>query len=611
VEHLMPVIKNFRTIPELFKTMVLDYGRTADHCALKAKTGDKYQEISYDAVLQNTESLAMGLASLGVRRGDRIAIIAESRPEWLYSDMAILGIGAVDVPLYPISTSESISTIINNSESLGVIVSNRFHLNKVLKIWKECRSLRFIIVMNDSDVPEMKNVFSFSDIKILGQNYKRENPNFFLNSLSLSKEDDLCTIIYTSGTTGEPKGVMLTHKNIVSNVKSAHEVFDVNENDIFLSFLPLCHIFERTTGYYTAFSGGCIIAYAESIEKITQNMEEIKPTIMTVVPRLFERMYSKIMRNVENQPEAKQKIFNWAIEIGKEYASIMRNGDIPSITITLKHKLADRLALKKIRDITGGNIKYMVSGGAALPREHGLFFEALGLLVLEGYGLTESSPVIAVNRPNNYKFGTVGKPAPGVEVKIAKDGEILAYGPNIMLGYYKNKKETEDTIKDGWLHTGDIGVFDAEGFLIITDRKKHLFKTSGGKYVAPTPIENLFLGSKYIDQFILIGDRRMFLSALIVPDYEAVKEFADANRIQYKTVDDLVNMKQIYELLEKDLQQFQRKLAGHEKVRKFAILERPFTIEEGEMTPSLKLKRKVIEERYKELIEGMYKGMHD
>jgi len=607
----MAVVKNFRTIPEMFKVTAIEYGRTAEHCSLKYKTGEKFQEIPYDTVYRSAENFALGLASLGVKRGDKVAIIAESRPEWLYSDMAILGIGAVDVPLYPISTSETISIILSNSESLGVIVSNRLHLNKVLKIWKECKNLRFIIVMNETDVSGEKNVYTFNEVSGIGQNYKRENPNFFFESLGLSKEDDLCTIIYTSGTTGEPKGVMLTHKNIVSNVKSAHEVFDIDKNDVFLSFLPLCHIFERTTGYYTAFSSGAIIAYAESIEKITQNMTEIKPTVMTVVPRLFERMYSKIIRNIESQSEAKQKIFNWAIEVGKEYAAIKRNSDIPSITISLKHKLADKLVLKKIRDITGGHLRFMVSGGAALPREHGLFFEAIGLLVLEGYGLTESSPVIAVNRPHNYKFGTVGKPAPGVEVKIAKDGEILAYGPNIMQGYYKNRKETEETIKDGWLHTGDIGVFDAEGFLIITDRKKHLFKTSGGKYVAPTPIENMFLGSKYIDQFILIGDRRMFLSALIVPDYEAVKEYADANRIHYSNVDELINMKQIYELLEKDLQQFQRKLASHEKVRKFAILDKPFSIEGGEMTPSLKLKRKVIEERYKELIEGMYKGLND
>lgn len=259
----------------------------------------------------------------------------------------------------------------------------------------------------------------------------------------------------------------------------------------------------------------------------------------------------------------------------------------------------------------GGRLRFFISGGAALARELGIFFEAAGILIIEGYGLTESSPVISANRVNDYKFGTVGKPMPGVEIKIAKDGEILAHGPNIMQGYYKNKKETDETIKDGWLHTGDIGVFDAEGFLIITDRKKHLFKTSGGKYIAPTPIENMFLASKYIDQFILIGDRRMFLSALIVPDYEALKEYADANRIQYNSLEELVEMKQIYELLDKELDQFQKKLANFERVRKFAILDKPFTIEGGELTPSLKVKRKVIEERYKDLIEDMYKGMEN
>lgn len=607
----MAIYKNFKTVSELFKITTLDYGRVAEHPSLKYKSGEKYQDISYNELYSSTEHLALGLTSLGVRRGDKVAIIAENRPEWVYADMAILGLGAVDVPLYPISTSETIGFILNNSDAVGVIVSNKLHLNKVIKVWKECKNLRFIIVMNEGDKTEDRGVFTFNEAVRLGENYKRENPNYFLDSINLCKEDDLCTVIYTSGTTGVPKGVMLTHKNIVSNVKAAHEIFDIGKDDIFLSFLPLCHIFERMAGYYTAFASGGIIAYAESIEKIAQNMTEVKPTIITAVPRLFERVYTKIIRNIESQSETKQKIFNWAVEIGKEYATTKRNGDIPSITLTVKHKLADKLVHKKLRDKMGGRIRFFISGGAALAREHGLFFEAVGVLIVEGYGLTESSPVIAVNRPNNYKFGTVGKTLPGVEVKIAKDGEILAYGPNIMQGYYKNKKETEESIKDGWLHTGDIGVFDAEGFLIITDRKKHLFKTSGGKYVAPSPIENLFLGSKYIDQFVLIGDRRMFLSALIVPDYEAIKEYADANRITYKNVDELVNMKQIYELLEKDLQQFQRKLASYEKVRKFAILDKPFTIEGGEMTPSLKLKRKVIEERYKELIDGMYRGLDE
>jgi long-chain acyl-CoA synthetase len=352
-----------------------------------------------------------------------------------------------------------------------------------------------------------------------------------------------------------------------------------------------------------------MIAYAESIEKVAQKMTEIKPTIMTAVPRLFERIYSRIKRNVESQPEKKQKIFNWALEVGRSYMDAKKSMDGVPISLSVKRALADKLVFKKLRERTGGNLRFFISGGAALARDLGQFFESVGLLVIEGYGLTESSPVISANRLNDYKFGSVGKPMPGVEVKIAQDGEILAYGPNIMQGYYKNKKETDETLKNGWLHTGDIGVFDAEGFLIITDRKKHLFKTSGGKYIAPTPIENMFLASKYIDQFVLIGDRRMFLSALIVPDFEALKEYADANRIHYKDPKELVEQKQIYELLEKELGAFQKRLANYERVRKFKVLDQPFTIEGGEMTPSLKIKRKVVEERYSHLIEDMYKGI--
>ncbi|MCL4548006.1 MAG: long-chain fatty acid--CoA ligase [Bacteroidetes bacterium] len=605
----MPIYKDFKTIPQLFQIITKDFGKGKERPVLKYKVSDKWTDIKYDEVYNNTETFALGLASLGVKRGDKVAIIAENRPEWVYSDMAILSLCAVDVPLYPISTSETIEFILNNSESVGIVVSNKFHLNKILKVRNNCRHLKFIVVMNPEDKGSEKEVFNFQDIQSKGMAFKSDHPNYFEETAKMCQENELCTIIYTSGTTGEPKGVMLTHKNIVSNVKAAHEIFDIGETDVFLSFLPLCHIFERMGGYYTAFSCGGQIAYAESIEKIASNMEDIKPTIMTAVPRLFERMYSKIKRNVESQPEKKQKIFNWAIEIGKEYHVAKKSGQPIPIFLSLKHKLADKLVFGKLREKTGGKLRFFISGGAALARELGQFFEAAGMLIIEGYGLTESSPVIAANRVNDYKFGTVGKTMPGVEIKIAKDGEILAYGPNIMQGYYRNKKETEETVKDGWLYTGDIGVFDAEGFLIITDRKKHLFKTSGGKYIAPTPIENMFLASKYIDQFILIGDRRMFLSALIVPDYEALKEYADANRIQYKTVEELVDMKQIYELLDKELDSFQKKLANFERVRKFAILDKPFTIETGELTPSLKVKRKVIEERYKDLIEDMYKGL--
>ncbi|MBU1096518.1 MAG: long-chain fatty acid--CoA ligase [Ignavibacteriae bacterium HGW-Ignavibacteriae-2] len=607
----MSVLKPFKTIPELFRFITLDFGKNQTKPVFKHKVDGQYVDISYSEFYERTELFALGLASMGVKRNDKISIIGENRPEWVYSDMAILGLGAVDVPLYPILTSETIEFIINNSESVGIIVSTQFQLNKVLKIRENCKKLKFIIVMNAMDLSGTSNIFTFDNILNKGTEFKKENPNYFTDNLALSNEKDICTIIYTSGTTGEPKGVILTNRNVVSNVLAAHDAFDFGATDTFLSFLPLCHIFERMAGYYTALSGGSTIAYAEGIEKISQNLAEIKPTIMTAVPRLFERMYSKIRKNVESQPAKKQKIFNWAIEVGRQYKELKRMGQTIPLTLALKHKVADSLVFKNIREKTGGNIRFFVSGGAALPRDLGYFFEAVGLLIIEGYGLTESSPVIAANRLNDYKFGTVGKVLSGVEVKIAKDGEILAYGPGIMQGYYNNKKETDAVLKDGWLYTGDIGVFDAEGFLIITDRKKHLFKTSSGKYVAPTPIENMFLASKYIDQFVLIGDRRMFISALIVPDYEALKEYADAHRIQYTDPKELVHAKQIYELLEKDLSQFQKKLASFEKVRKFTILENPFSIESGEMTPSLKLKRKVIEERYSNLIDDMYRGLED
>ncbi|MFZ1288982.1 MAG: long-chain fatty acid--CoA ligase [Melioribacteraceae bacterium] len=605
----MPPIKDFKTIPEMFDVVTKTYGVNKTY--IKHKIDGKFIDVNYQEVRDITENVASGLAALGIKRGDKVAIISENRPEWYYSDFAILGLGAIDVPIYPNSTSDTIEYIINNSESVGVIVSTKFQLNKVLKVKSKCRNLNFIINISNDDTEGEAGVYTFNQAIDRGKIYKRENPSHFLNSIELTNENDLCTIIYTSGTTGEPKGVMLTNKNILSNVKSACEVIRVTDEDTFLSFLPLSHIFERMAGYYLAFSCGSTVAFAEGIEKVAQNMGEIKPTVMTGVPRLFERMYSKIKKNIEKQPEKKQKIFEWAIGIGQEFRELKRNSRPVPFTLTIKHKLAEKLVFNKLKQVTGGNLRFFISGGAALARELGVFFEAVGILVLEGYGLTESSPVITVNRENDYKFGSVGKTVPGVEVKIAKDGEILAYGPNIMQGYFKKKRETQEMIIDGWLHTGDIGVFDAEGFLIITDRKKSLFKTSGGKYVAPTPIENLFLGSKYIDQFIIIGDKRMFISALVVPDFEALREYADAHRIPYKTNEDLIKLKQIEEMMEKDFTQFQKQLASYEKIRRFTLLSQPFSIESGEMTPSLKLKRKVIEERYKDLIEDMYKGIQN
>ncbi|OIP59591.1 MAG: long-chain acyl-CoA synthetase [Ignavibacteria bacterium CG2_30_36_16] len=596
-----------KTVPDLFLWLVEERSKITNTDLMRRKVEGKFEGISTDEFKNQTELFALGLAALGVSRGDKVAIISENRPEWVYSDMGILGIGAIDVPLYPSLTDASVEFILHNSESKCVIVSNKFQLNKILKVRERLRTTKTIIILNEKDmIIDTDGLYSFNDVQELGKVFKSHHPNYFNENLKLAKEDDLCTIIYTSGTTGEPKGVMLTHRNIMSNVRAVLSILPIDHNDVFLSFLPLCHIFERMGGYYTGFSCGGTICYAESIETVAQDILTVHPTIITSVPRLFERIYSKVMKNVESQSASKQKIFNWAISVGKEYMKAKKGGSVPVI-LNIKYKAASKLVFGKLQAKMGGKLRFFVSGGAALSKDLGEFFEAVGVIILEGYGLTETSPVIAVNKLDDYKFGTVGKILPGVEVKIASDGEILAQGPNIMPGYYKNKKETDSVIINGWLHTGDIGMFDVDGFLMITDRKKHLFKTTAGKYIAPTPIESLFLSSKYIDQFILIGDKRIFLSALIVPDFESLKDYAKQQNIIYSSDEDLIINKQIVDFYDKEISKLGKKLANFERVRKFRLLAKPFTLDSGEITPSLKYRRKIIEEHYKHLIEEMYK----
>jgi long-chain acyl-CoA synthetase len=402
---------------------------------------------------------------------------------------------------------------------------------------------------------------------------------------------------------------MLTHSNLVSNIIASAQVIDFGVSDTLLSFLPLSHSFERMAGYYTAFACGATIAYAESVETVRDNMLEVKPTIVTTVPRLFERIYSRVIKQVDSGSPIKKKIFRWAIAVGKLHARARRHGRVSPL-LAAQHAIADKLVYSKLRERTGGRMKFFVSGGAALASEFGEFFEAVGLKIIEGYGLTETSPVISCNRLDNYKWGAVGMPIPGVEVRIAQDGEILSRGPNTMKGYWKNPQATAEVIdKDGWLHTGDIGHMDAEGFIHITDRKKHLFVSSGGKNIAPQPIENLFLSSKYIEQFMLIGDRRMYLTALIVPDFDALKEYADSNNLPYRDDVELARHPKVNSLIETEINHIQRDLANFERVRRFTLLDRQFTIEDGELTPTQKVRRKAIEERYRGIIDGMYEGI--
>jgi long-chain acyl-CoA synthetase len=463
--------------------------------------------------------------------------------------------------------------------------------------------------MNDKGGPFDGGVLGFGAVLETGKRFLKEYPDHLHASRMTVKPEDLLTLIYTSGTTGNPKGVMLTHRNLCSNIISSAQAIDFGPEDTLLSFLPLSHTFERMAGYYTAMACGATIAYAESVESVRDNMLEVRPTIVTTVPRLFERIHSRVIKQVDSGSAAKKKIFSWAIGVGKEYASIKRAGRAPSPILSAKRALANRLVFKKLQEKTGGRMRFFVSGGAALAREFGEFFEAVGLKIIEGYGLTESSPVISANRLDHYKWGSVGFPIPGVEVKIAEDGEILARGPNIMRGYWNDPVATAEVLDwQGWLHTGDIGHIDAEGYLTITDRKKHLFVSSGGKNIAPQPIENLVLSSKFIEQFMLIGDRRMYLTALIVPDFDALKEFADAHNISYADNVELTSHPQINKLIEGDINSIQKDLANYERVRKFTLLDKQFTIEDGELTPTQKMRRKAIEERYKHLIETMYEA---
>ncbi len=605
----MAVIEKFSTIIEMFDKVTYRF-QDDQRPMLMHKIEGKYQGLGYREIKNKVDNFALGLAAIGVTRGTNIAIISENRPEWVIADMGMMKLGAVSVALYPTLTPKQIEYILIDSCAKYAIVSNQLQLNKLLKVIDDIPLLETVILMSDDSNINDDRIYPFSKVIGMSSDFRENNVEYLQHEMNKVKPEDLLTIIYTSGTTGNPKGVMLSHKNLVSNIIASAECIIFNHEDTVLSFLPLSHSYERMAGYYTAIACGATIAYAESIDTVRENLLEVQPTIVTTVPRLFERIYNRLMKQMSDEPKIRQKIFSWALGVGRTYACARKN-KITSPSLSARYKLADKFVFQKIKARTGGKIKFFASGGAALASELGEFFEAIGIKIIEGYGMTESSPVISVNRLDDYKWGTVGKPIPDVVVKIAEDGEILVKGPNVMIGYWKNPKATEEIIdNDGWLHTGDIGMFDTEGYLKITDRKKHLFVSSGGKNIAPQHIENLFLQSQFIDQFVLIGDGKMYLSALIVPNFDVVKEYASKQHIPFQSVEDLTTHQEIYKLLEIELNKIQSDLANYERVRKFTILDRPLTIENGEITPTLKPRRKFIEEKFREIIDKMYAGVN-
>ena len=590
---------SYKTIAEMFIQCVEQF---ADNPAFFDKIDGEWQKKTYREAGDIVENLASGLASLGVQKGDKIAIISTNSSRWALADYAITGLGAVTVTVYPTLTTPHMKYIFDDSETHYAFVGNKEQLDKTKSLIQECEHMKGYVLMDDSD-DDTDKVFGFSSLIERGKAYKESSDFDFKAIASTINPDDLLTLIYTSGTTGNPKGAMLSHNNLIANIKSGKKSIHIDESDVFLSFLPLSHVFERMVGHFSGLSSGGRVYYAESIDTVADNMGEIKPTIMASVPRLYEKMYAKILDKVSNDPPLRQKIFWWAISVGKEAMPNICKNSRPSGWLGIKFGLAEKLVFSKIKERVGGRLRFFVSGGAPLSQEIAEFFAAANIIILEGYGLTETSPVITNNRLEDVKFGTVGKPIDGVEVKIAEDGEIICRGENVMLGYYNNEAATREVIdENGWFHTGDIGEFDEDGFLRITDRKKNIIVTSGGKNIAPAPMEIALITSKYIEQVVVLGDRRNFVSALIVVAQETLSEWANEQGIDGEIIQD----ERTDKLFENEVSKAMAGFAHYETVKKFKLVADEWSVESGELTPTLKVKRKVVEKKYADLIDSIY-----
>jgi len=590
---------DFKSLPDMLRT---NANRYKDKAAMLIKRGDTWHEITYAEFGDNVRLVAQGLASLGISKGDKVALLSENRPEWGMSDFGIQSTGALVVPIYPTLISKQIEYMLQNSGAKLVIASNSEQADKVIPLAENLTDLTMVVVMDDNKSSNEK-VITFDELLEKGKIYGASNENWYHESIDNIDIMDIMTIIYTSGTTGEPKGVLLTHNNLLSNIEGVLEVIPVSENDKFLSFLPLSHVFERMGGNFLPYAIGATVAFAESIEKVADNMGEVHPTVMTSVPRLYEKMHTKINVAVEAGSPIKRKLFRWAFKVGSEHQDATKSGKV-GIGLKIRYAVAAKLVFSKIETRLGGKLRFFISGGAPLSQEIGEFFSYAGITIIEGYGLTETSPVICAGRMGSIIFGTVGPPLNNVELKFAEDGEILSRGPHIMVGYHNNEEATKEVIDEqGWFQTGDIGELDEGGRLRITDRKKNILVTAGGKNVAPAPIEILLIMSPLIEQVMLIGDRRKFISALIVPDFVNLSNAIGAENISNK---ELVEDPAVYKFMEEEIERFLVDVSNYEKVKKFIMLPRLLTIEDGEITPSLKIKRKVVIEKFAGLIDALY-----
>jgi len=574
--------------------------------ALNFRSDGEWQPISSKQIIERAEHIAIGLYSLGMRKGDTAAILSANCPEWTLVDAGCQFAGVIDVPLYTTLAVDAIRYIIDDSGARVFFLQDRETYDRISSAIKDCRSLcKFILFHGDGG--GQPDILSLAQLEANGAKLRSEDPSLSARLRSAVEPQDIATLIYTSGTTGEPKGVMLTHTNLVTNTIGAGEQFSFDGTDIALSVLPLSHVFERT-GMYVNIMFGMRVFYAESIDKVPENLKEVRPTIFVGVPRIFEKVFERARLKAAQSGRINAMIFDWAIDIAKEYATLTQAGEPIPITLTAKHGIADTIVFSRFREFFGGRLRYCISGGAALSDEIFLIFTGAGIAIMQGYGLTETSPVVTSNNPSASRVGTVGRPIRDVQVRIASDGEIEVRGPNVMLGYYHKDAATKAAFTDdGWFKTGDIGEIDDDGFLKITDRKKELFKTSGGKYIAPSPIEQMLRSSRFVNQAVLVGNERKFPAALIVPNMEMLESYAKLKEIDISSEDEYYTNPLILDLFTRQIEAMTPGLSKFEKVKRFALLKQELTIESGELTPTLKVKRRVVDEKYKDVIDKIFR----
>jgi long-chain acyl-CoA synthetase len=603
---ITPNLAGFEDIPQTIPHYCFEsFRRHNKPDALAFKIDNIWNYVNGNQAIERVKRIAMGLAALGVKKGDRVAIISENRPEWSFVDLAILSLRAINVPIYTTQSVEQVRYILENSGAKLLCISG-------LKIWKHAENainsverLEKLIFFDSGGKPEGNSrAITLSDVESEGERFSSVDAEVFENSLAEIESTDLATIIYTSGTTGEPKGVMLTHDNFVSNVVAISKGLPIHSTDRSLAVLPLSHIFERTV-FYVLCSNGVSIHYCASFDQIASHLQEVKPTIMTAVPRLFEQVYHKIVKKGKAAGGWKTRLFDWALDVGQDYWDAKDNQHSVSPLIAAKHTIADRLVFSKWRAGVGGSLRFFVSGGAPLSKKLSYAFWAAGIPILQGYGMTEAC-VTCANRPDDNKVGSIGRPFDGIEMRIAEnDGEILVRGPNVMKGYYQNPVATDQVIdSDGYYHTGDVGYMDVDGHFYITDRIKDLFKLSNGKYVAPLQVESLLKQSPLISQTVVVGSGRKQVGALIVPDWDALKEEMRAAGLSTEgSREELCMNPHWIKRVQQDAVGLTRELSDYERVKRVFLLPREFSIDKGEMTPTLKIKRNVIDEKYSEAID--------